>query len=54
MRIRTSGDYAWCEDLYDSAGDQLGEATRSGAVDGACEFTRQMIPALREAVAHKT
>lgn len=43
MRIETSGDYAWRTDLYDSVGDRLGESTRSGAVDGACEFTREML-----------
>ncbi|WP_049998582.1 DUF7692 domain-containing protein [Halococcus sediminicola] len=37
-------------DLYDDAGDALGESTRSGAVDGACEFTTTMLPALQEAV----
>jgi hypothetical protein len=46
MRIRTSGDYDWRTDLYDDAGEQLGEPTRSGAIDGACEFTRRMLPAL--------
>jgi hypothetical protein len=52
MRIETSGDYAWRLDLYDNVGEQLGEQTRSGAVDGACEFTRQMLPALKRAVEH--
>jgi hypothetical protein len=52
MRIETSGKYDWRTDLYDEAGDLLGENTRSGAVDGACEFTRQMLPALAEAVEH--
>ena len=52
MRIRTDGDYAWRKDLVDDVGDLLGENTRSGAVDGACEFTRQMLPALQEAVEH--
>jgi hypothetical protein len=52
MRIRTSGDYAWRTGLHD-IGEQLGEATRSGAIDGACEFTRRMLPALREAVGHE-
>ena len=52
MRIETTGDYEWRTDLYDEAGDALGEKTRSGAVDGACEFTTAMIPALRRAVEH--
>lgn len=52
MRIETSGDYAWRTNLYDDVGEQLGEPTPSGAVDGACEFTRQMLPALERAVKH--
>ena len=52
MRIRTDGDYEWRKDLVDDVGDLLGENTRSGAVDGACEFTCQMLPALQEAVEH--
>lgn len=52
MRIETSGDYTWRLDLYDDVGEQLGEPTRSGAVDGACEFTRMMLPALEQAVGH--
>ena len=52
MRIETSGKYDWRTDLYDETGDLLGENTRSGAVDGACEFTRQMLPALERAVEH--
>lgn len=52
MRIKTSGEYAWRTDLYDAAGDQLGENTRSGAVDSACEFTREILPALEEAAEH--
>ena len=52
MRIETSGDYAWRTDLYDSAGDALNESTRSGAIDASCEFTRQMLPGLAEAIEH--
>lgn len=52
MRIETTGDYAWRTDLYDDVGDQLGENTRSGAIDASAEFTRQMLPALAEAVEH--
>lgn len=52
MRIETSGEYAWRTDLYDAAGDQLGENTRSGAVDSACEFPRAMLPTLERAVEH--
>lgn len=52
MRIETSDEYAWRTDLYDTAGDRLSEKTRSGAIDSACVFTREMIPALQEAVEH--
>ena len=52
MRIETSGDYAWRTDLYDDVGTRLGENTRSGAVDGACEFTREMLGNLERAVEH--
>lgn len=52
MRIETSDEYAWRTDLYDEAGEQLGERARSKAIDGACEFTNQMLPALRRAVEH--
>ena len=52
MRIRTSGDYEWRLGLYDDVGDLLGESTRLGAIDGACLFTRQMLPGLEKAVEH--
>ena len=52
MRIRTSGDYDWRLGLYDDVGDLLDENTRSGAIDGACLFTRQMLPALEKASEH--
>ena len=52
MRIETSGEYAWRTNLYDDVGDLLGEPTRSGAVDGAAEFTKEMLPALERAVEH--
>ena len=52
MRIQTDGNYAWCTDLYDDVGRLLDESTRSGAIDGACVFTRQMLPALAKAVEH--
>lgn len=52
MRIETSGEYAWRIDLYDDVGELLDENTRSGAVDGACEFTKEMLPSLQRAVEH--
>ena len=52
MRIRTGGNYEYRLGLYDDVGDLLDENTRSGAIDGACEFTEQMLPALAKAVEH--
>ena len=52
MRIETSGEYGWRTDLYDNAGDLLGESAHSKAIDGACEFTCQMLPALERVVEH--
>lgn len=52
VHIKSSGEYAWREDLYDRVGEQLGENTRSGAIDGACEFTEQMLPNLERALEH--
>jgi hypothetical protein len=52
MRIQTDGDYEWRTDLYDRTADRLGEGTRSGGIDGACEFTREMLDNLEEAVDH--
>lgn len=37
--INSSGDYAWRADLYDYVGEQLGENTKAGAIDGACELS---------------
>ncbi len=50
VHIRSSGDYAWREDLYDRVGEQLGEKTKAGAIDGACEFTEEMLPNLERAM----
>jgi len=52
MRIRTTGDSEYRLGLYDDVGELLDENTRSGAIDGACLFTRQMLPALAKAVDH--
>jgi hypothetical protein len=52
VHIKSSGEYMWREDLYDRVGEQLGENTRSGAIDGACEFTAELIPALEAAAEH--
>lgn len=52
VHTKSSGDYAWREDLYDHVGEQLGERTTSGAIDGAYEFTEQMIPNLQKAIEH--
>jgi hypothetical protein len=52
MRIRTDGKFQYREELVDSAADLLGENTRVGGVEASAEFTRQMLPALAEAVEH--
>jgi hypothetical protein len=52
MRIRTDGKFAYREDLVDDVADALSENTRVGAVEASTEFTRQMLPALKQAVEH--
>lgn len=52
VHIKSSGNYVWCEDLYERVGKKLDERTKSGAIDGACEFTEQMIPNLEAAANH--
>lgn len=50
--IKSSGDYTWREDLYDRVGRRLGEKTKAGTIDSACEFTEQMVPNLERALDH--
>ena len=38
--------------MYDRVGEQLGEKIKAGAIDGACEFTEQMLPNLERAMDH--
>ena len=52
MRVRTSGESEWRLGLYDDVGTILDENTRSGAINGACEFTREIVPTLAKAVEH--
>ena len=52
VHIRSSGNYAWREDLYNRVGKQLGETTKAGTIDGACEFTEQMLPNPERAMDH--
>ena len=52
MRVNTDGKYAWRTDLYDQAGELLGESTRSGALDASAEFTTEMLANLEEAAEH--
>lgn len=52
VHIKSSGDYAWREDLYERVGRRLGEKTKSGAIDGACDFADEMIPNLERAIEH--
>jgi hypothetical protein len=53
MRIETSDRYDWRLGLYDDVGQLLNENTRSGAIDGACEFTQEMLRNLERAVEHE-
>lgn len=39
-------------DLDDHVGEQLGEKTKAGVIDGVCEFTEQMLPNLERAMDH--
>ncbi len=50
VHINSKGDFAWRADLYDRVGEQLGEKTTAGAIDGACEFTEEMLPNLERAM----
>lgn len=52
MRINTSDRYEWRTDLYDQAGELLGESTRSGAVDASAEFVTEMMQNLEAAAEH--
>lgn len=44
-RIRTSGNFAFHEGLYDDVGGWgvLDENTRSGAIDASCLFAREIV-----------
>ena len=52
VHIKSTGDYAWRDDLYERVGEKLGEKTKSGAIDGACDFTDEMVPNLQRAMDH--
>ncbi len=52
MRIKSDGKYEYRKDLYDQAGELLGESTRSKGLDASTEFTRRMIRNLERAVNH--
>ena len=52
MRIRTDGEFEYRKDAIESAKQALDETTNTGAVLGACEFTRKMRRNLERAVDH--
>lgn len=52
VHIKSSGDYAWREDLYERVGKEIGEEVTAGAIDAACEFTSETIPNLERAIEH--
>ena len=52
MRIRTDGEFEYRKDAIESAKQALDETTNTGAVIGACEFTRKMRRNLEQVVSH--
>ncbi|WP_231186198.1 hypothetical protein [Haladaptatus sp. DYF46] len=52
MRIKSDGKYEYRKDLYDQAGELLGESTRSKGLDASAEFTRRMMKNLERAADH--
>ncbi|WP_049970575.1 DUF7692 domain-containing protein [Haladaptatus cibarius] len=52
MRIKSDGKYEYRKDLYDQAGELLGESTRSKGLDASAEFTRRMMRNLERAAEH--
>lgn len=52
MRIRTDGEFEHRKDAIESAKQALDETTNTGAILGACEFTRKMRQNLKHAVDH--
>ena len=52
MRIRTDGEFEHRKDAIESAKQALNETTNTGAIIGACEFTRKMRRNLECAIDH--
>ena len=50
MRINTDGNQAYREDLYERVADQLGESTKTGAIDAACMHIKQDLRNKEEAM----
>lgn len=42
MRTRTNDEYDWYTNLYDGTVERFGVGTKSGGIDGACEFSIQI------------
>ena len=53
MRINTDGKHQYRSELYAETAELLGEPTKSGGLDRACEFTRKMDRNLRRAIKHE-
>ena len=53
MRINTDGKHEYRTELYEETAELLGEPTKSGGLDRACEFTRKMDRNLRRAIQHE-
>lgn len=50
MRIETNGSKKWRDDVYEKAAKELGENTKSGAIDEACLHITSDIENKREAI----
>lgn len=52
MRIDTSGDKSWRSDLYERTAENLGENTKVGGIDAACEEINLLLQRLEDAADH--
>lgn len=52
MQFKSDGKNEYRKDLYDQAGELLGESTRSKSLDASAEFTRRMMKNLERAADH--
>jgi hypothetical protein len=50
MRINTDGSKAYRDSLYENTAEMLGENTKTGGIDAACDHAKQDISAKEEAI----